>query len=122
MIFVRWLLFLPVGLLSIGLAQLLTGTLAEILPRWLIALTFPFWGGFVVLAGLVPSLVAPDRKIGAAVVITVFVLLEFFALCGTIPGSSRLDTSIRILTDLFIIFGAIVPSLGSSQASSHARR
>lgn len=113
----RWLVFLPVAAVLIAIAQVATGLLAEKLPWWIALPIVLFLGVIVAIAGMLPSNIAPDPKIGGGVIAALFVLLEIFALAGSLPGMAWPEIVIRIYTDIAIVGGCIVAATNKPNLS-----
>jgi len=104
----RWILFLPLAAILIGIAQLVTGLIVENTPWWLgLPLVF-FFGVIVAMAGMAPVRMVSDPKIAAAVLITLFVLFEGIALTGVASDLSTKELIGRVLVDLQIVAGAFI--------------
>jgi len=104
----RWILFLPLAAILIGIAQLVTGLVVENTPWWLgLPLVF-FFGVIVAMAGMAPVRMVSDLKIVAAIVITLFILFEGIALAGVASDLPTKELLGRVMVDLQIIAGALV--------------
>ena len=103
----RWLVFLPVGAALIGIAQAIVITTAEGSSWWVSAPLIIFFGVIPVGAGLVPTIIAPKRKIGATILLTLFILFEGGALLSSFRDMALYPFIMRVYADIAIILGAI---------------
>ena len=103
----RWLVFLPVGAVLVGLAQIGVVTTAEGISWWVSAPLIIFFGVIPAGAGLIPTLIAPNRKIGATILLTLFILFEVIALLSAFHAMTLYPFIMRVYADIAIITGAI---------------
>lgn len=115
----RWLTFLPVAAILIGVAQLVTGGIATALPAWIAVPLVFFFGIVIALATMVPVRWTPNHKIAATILLSVFLLLEAVALLSQVGGISIAQVIVRILTDIFLVLGALAPALDDRNARCH---
>ncbi len=107
---IRWISFLPVALVVICVAQLLTGAIADKFSWfWGVPLLF-FSGGLIAVGSGASVSIAPTPKIGAAIVLTLFLLLEVIALFTSVSRMSTAGFVIRLYTDVVIVLGALIPA------------
>jgi hypothetical protein len=104
--FLRWIIFLPVGAILVGLAQIGVVTTAESMSWWLSAPLIIFFGVIPAGAGLIPTLIAPNRKIGATILLTLFILFEVIALLSSFTVMALYPFIMRVYADIAIIVGA----------------
>lgn len=115
-IVIRWILFIPVGCISILCAQSLAIALSTV--TWWIAIPLVLFFGIVfALGGAAPVIVAPDKKIGAAMIVTLFLIFEALAILFilTAGGVRVVEFIARIYADVAICAGAFLPVLEASK-------
>ncbi len=87
-------------------------------PWWIgLPLVF-FFGVIVACAGIVPVKMTSEPKIAAAILLTLFVILECLALTSAFAGLSTKALIGRILVDIQIVIGALggaMPQGGKSE-------
>ena len=103
----RWLVFLPVGAVLIAIAQVSVVMTAEGSSWWVSAPLIIFFGVIPAGAGLVPTIIAPNRKIGATILLTLFIFFEGSALLSAFYDMTFYPFVMRVYADIAIIFGAI---------------
>lgn len=114
----RWIVFLPVGGVLIALAQAISITVAETYSWQQSAVWILIFGGAIAGAGMIPIAIAPDRKIGATILITLFVLFEASALVSTFPVTQWYPFIVRLYVDLVVSVGAIAGAIYKSRDSN----
>jgi hypothetical protein len=115
----RWILFLPVGGFLIALAQVVVGTMAERLAFWVAAPLIFFFGALIAMASIIPCRIAPDPKVGATILLTLFALFEIFAFISFLPGASPFPVIARLYTDVVLVIGGFI---GARMAEDTASR
>jgi hypothetical protein len=106
--FLRWLVFLPVGAVLVGIVQVGVVTIAERISWWVSAPLIIIFGVIPAGAGMIPTIIAPNRKIGATILLTLFILFEGFALMSSFHNMALYPFIMRVYADIAIIAGAIV--------------
>ena len=86
----RWLFFLPIGFVLMGIAQFAVAFVAERTSFWVGAPLILFFGVLIVAASMIPCRIAPNPKVGAAILLTLFVLFE---LLSSIPSCRQRTSS-----------------------------
>lgn len=104
----RWMIFLPVGASLIALAQLVVAFVAERVVFWVAAPVILFFGAVIAMASIAPCRIAPDPKVGATILITLFVLFELFALASFVPKASLFPTIARLYADVVLVVGGFI--------------
>jgi len=104
----RWIAFLPVGALLIALAQLAVAFVAERAPFWTAAPVILFFGAIIAMAAIVPCQIAPDPKIGATILLTLFVFLELVALASFLPKAPVFPAVARLYADVVLVIGGFI--------------
>ena len=101
----RWLLFLPIGLITIIVAQLLTGLLVLVVPWWVSIILVFFLAAAFTFASLLCVCIAPAPKVGAAILLTLFVLFEATALLSQFGGMTIAEIVVRFIVDFYLCVG-----------------
>ena len=114
----RWLVFLPVGAVCIALAQFVVALIAENLMWWVGAPMILFFGAVIAMASMVPSRIAPDPKVGATVLLTLFALFEVFALVSFLPKATIFPAIARLYADVVLVIGGVAAASIRNDASS----
>ena len=96
----RWITFIPLAAITISVAQLVTGFIAEKTAWWIGLPIIFFFGIIIAMATMVPVRWCPDVKIGAGVILSLFLLLELVALFSQFEWLSVPERVGRILTDI----------------------
>lgn len=115
----RWIVFLPVGAFLVALAQLVVGLVAERATFWIAAPLILFFGAVIAMAAMLPCRIAPDPKVGATIFLTLFVLLELFALASFLPNAPAFPAIARLYADVVLVIGGIIG--GSMRPKGRAR-
>lgn len=118
MTLLRWASFLPVGGVLIALAQMVTVTVAERIDWWFSAPLILFFGVIITGAGFLPTRIAPNPKIGAIILLTLFLLFEAIALISSLRTAEVYPSVMRIYADVAIVFGAIAGALYVDRAAA----
>ena len=108
MTLLRWITFLPVGGVLIATAQFLAITVAEAIAWWISAPLILFFGALIAMSSLIPVRIAPNRLVGAAILLALFILFEGIALASILPQTQFYPGIIRVYTDVAIVAGAII--------------
>lgn len=103
----RWIVFIPYGFITIAIAQFVTGSMAEKMNPWISIPMVIFFGIIVAMATGFPVLFAPEPKIAAAILLTLFLIFEFTTLISHISTMKAHVIAIRILTDIYLVIGGI---------------
>ena len=108
MTILRWIGFLPLGLVLIVLVQTLAGLLVSNTAWWIGLPVLFFFGILSVMATMFPVKMAPKPPIAAAVLLTIFVVLEVISLWSGFSDLTAKEAVGRILVDIQLVIGAIV--------------
>jgi hypothetical protein len=92
----------------IAIAQIATGLAAEHLAWWIAAPLVLFFGGAITVFVGQACQIAPDPRVGAGVVLALFLLFETISLSSSFSELIALETGIRLYTDLAIVIGCVV--------------
>ena len=120
MTILRWLAFLPIGLISIVITLFLTGALAEVAPWWISVPLVLFFGVILTMATILPVSIAPSPKIAATILLTLFLLFELIALFSQFGDMTGAERAVRILTDIYLCIGAITATSSPSGRAAQA--
>ena len=104
----RWILFLPVAVILIGIAHSLTGLLSANAPWWIAIPIMIFFAVFLIMTSALPVKIAPVPLIGATILLTLFIPVEGFTLVSSFSLVTKTELIARILTDSYVILGAII--------------
>jgi hypothetical protein len=118
MTILRWLVFLPIGFITIAITQFLTGFMAELAPWWISVPLVLFFGVILTIATIIPVNIAPNPKIGSTVVLTLFVLFELIALFDQFGDMNGAERTVRVLTDIYLCIGAITARSSPSRRTA----
>jgi hypothetical protein len=116
----RWFAFLLVGIVTIAIAQLLTGMLAKAAPWWISVPLVLFFGVVLTIATIVPVTMAPNPKIGATILLTLLLLFEIIVLVSQFPEMTVDERIVRILTDIYLCSGALRATTSGSEKTALA--
>jgi hypothetical protein len=100
-------LFVPTAAVLIALAQVAVVSFAERVAWYISAPIIVFFGVILAAAGMVPVQIAPDGKVRASVIVSLFVLFEVVALLSFIPDSPLHSVIARLYADLVIVLGTV---------------
>ena len=106
-IVLRWIVFLPVAFVLIVVAQLVTMLLSEMMSWWNFVPLILIFGALISFSSVVPVRIAPHRVVGAAILLTIFVLLEAIALVSSFSSMSTYSFVVRLYVDVLVIVGAV---------------
>lgn len=107
MIALRWITFLPVAAILIGFAYFITGVISDNAPWWIAIPITVFLGVFICIASGLSVRIAPIPKIGAAILLTLFIPLEGISLFAAFSTFTKTELIVRVMVDFYAVFGAI---------------
>jgi hypothetical protein len=113
----RWFTFLPLAALLIIIAQTITDLIAQHLPWWISMSLVLFFGIFIALAGMLPVNVAPNGKVGAWIIVSLFVVIEIVGFLAVAPHYNVPRFLVHLYTDIAIIAGAFIAAQSPKPAS-----
>jgi len=103
----RWVAFLPIGFVLIAIAQVVVVTAAERVPFWLAGPLILLFSVLIALATAVPVRIAPNPVVGAAILLTLFMLFETVALVTFLPRTTLFPAVARLYSDVVLMCGGI---------------
>ena len=112
---IRWITFIPLAAITISVSQLVTGFIAEKMVWWIGLPIIFFFGIIITMATMVPVRWCPDVKIGAGVILSLFLLFELVALFSVFGLLSPAERVGRVLTDIYLVIGGIIPIYNSGE-------
>ena len=104
----RWLFFLPIGFVLMGIAQFAVGFVAERTSFWVGAPLILFFGVLIVAASMIPCRIAPNPKVGATILLTLFVLFELLSLYSFLPSAHLFPAVARLYADVALVLGGVI--------------
>lgn len=119
---IRWIVFIPLGMALMWIAQWAVGALVGTTQWWFSAPFILLFGALVAFAGAAGPWVAPNRQLAAAVLATLFVGFELLSLSVLLQHwqeAGIYQIVIRLYTDFTLLIGLAAISRAGSQARAY---
>ena len=112
MIFIRWIVFLPVLMFSTAVMQAIGGYAGEAGPWWIVMPLYMLIGWTATLYVTYQSAqICPNLKIGGWMFFGIFTVLEIFAFFSGFTDRPAAENIIRLGNDSSILMGVLYAAL-----------
>ena len=111
--FLRWILYIPVILIVLGLVHMLTAYISNF-PWWIALPIWTFLGiGPSIVGGIVfaSGLICPNRKFGNFLFLGLFAFFEIIAFSSEFGINTAIQNILRFSCDFYIVLGFIFAAL-----------